>query len=168
MHHPFFFDYFYSIHADDGFRLGDEHFYLWDSGGIAAGPRGGFFVWLPTGINHSSNTVRASSTGRHKKQDGTNRSGFDVGVKSTGLRSCKQPENVLENNYYGGASGCLRSLLFWARSWPFGLFFFTCSMKLQNRCKDTSFLSNALLRKHNSKGSSGGSICLGKRRKEKI
>ena len=168
MHHPCFFDFFYSNHADDGFRLGDELFYLWVSGGIAAGPRGGFFVSLPADIHHSSNAVRASSNGRHKKQDDTTHSGFDVKVKSTGLRSCKQPENVLENNYYGGASGCLRSLLFWARSWPFGLFFFTCSMKLQNRLKDTSFLSNVLLRKHNAKGNSGGSIYLGKRAKEKI
>ena len=32
-------------------------------------------------IHHSSNAVRASSNGRHKKQYGTNHSGFDVKVK---------------------------------------------------------------------------------------
>ena len=81
MHHPCFFDFFYSNHADDGFPLGDELFSLLLSGGIVAGPRGGFFVSLPTDIHHSSNAVRASSNGRHKKQAGTNRSGFDVKVK---------------------------------------------------------------------------------------
>ena len=81
MHHPCFFDFFYSNHADDGFRLHGGLFYLWLSGGIAAGPRGGFFVSLPTGIHHSSNAVHASSNSRHKKQNDTNRSGFDVKVK---------------------------------------------------------------------------------------
>ena len=81
MHHPCFLDFFGSDHTDDGFRLRGGLFYLWGSGGIAAEPRGGFFVPLPTGIHHSSNAVRASSNGRHKKQAGTNRSGFDVKVK---------------------------------------------------------------------------------------
>jgi len=81
MHHPCFFDFFDSNHADDGFRLGSGLFYLWESGDIAAGPHGGFFVSRPTDIHHSNNAVRASSNGRHKKQDGTNRSEFDVKVK---------------------------------------------------------------------------------------
>jgi len=81
MHHPSFFDFLGSKHADDGFQLRGGLFYLWLSGDIVAGPRGGFFVSLPTGRHHSSNAVRASRTGRHKKQDGTNRSGVDVKVK---------------------------------------------------------------------------------------
>jgi len=81
MHHPCFFDFFGSSHVDDGFRLRGGLFYLWVSGGIAAGPHGGFFASLPTGIAHSSNAVLASRTGRHKKQAGTNRNGFDVKVK---------------------------------------------------------------------------------------
>jgi hypothetical protein len=43
--------------------------------------RSAVFVWLPTDIHHNSNAVRASRSGRHKTQDGTNRSGFDVKVK---------------------------------------------------------------------------------------
>jgi hypothetical protein len=81
MHHPCFLDFFDSTHADDGFRLHDGLFYLGVSGDIAAEPRGGFCASLPTDIDHSSNVVRASSNGRHKKQAGTNRSGFDVKVK---------------------------------------------------------------------------------------
>jgi len=81
MHHPCFLDFFGSDHTDDGFRLRGGLFYLWGSGGIAAEPRGGFFASLPIDINHSSNAVRASSSGRHKKQAGTNHSGFDVKVK---------------------------------------------------------------------------------------
>ena len=81
MHHPCFFDFFYSEHADDGFRLHGGLFYLWWSDGIAAEPRGDFFASLPTGRHHRSNAARASSSGRHKKQAGTNRSGFDVKVK---------------------------------------------------------------------------------------
>jgi hypothetical protein len=81
MHHPCFLDFFYPPDADDGFRLAGGLFYLGVSGDIAAGPHGGFFVSLPTDIHHSSNAVRASRTGRHKKQDGTNRSEVDVKVK---------------------------------------------------------------------------------------
>jgi len=81
MHHPCFLYFFDSKHAGDGFQLHGGLFYLWLSDGIAAGPRGGFFASLPTGIHHSSNAVRASRSGRHKKQAGTNRSGFDVKVK---------------------------------------------------------------------------------------
>jgi len=125
MHHPCFFDFFDSIHADDGFRLRGELFYLLVFADIVSGPRGGFFVSPLTDNNHSSNAVLASRTGRHKKQDGTNRSEVDVKVEWKALRSCKQPEDVLEKNYCGGASGCLRSLLFEARSCCFGLFFFT-------------------------------------------
>jgi hypothetical protein len=81
MHHPCFFDFFGSNHAGDGFPLRGGLFYLWESGGIAAEPRGGFFASLPIDINHSSIAVRANSSGRHKKQAGTNHSGFDVKVK---------------------------------------------------------------------------------------
>jgi hypothetical protein len=81
MHHPCFFDFLGLEHADDGFQIRGGLFYLWVSGDIAAEPRGGFFASLPNGINHSSIAVRASRTGRHKKQTRTNRSGFDVKVK---------------------------------------------------------------------------------------
>jgi len=81
MHHPCFFDFFYLSHVGGGFRLHSGLFCLWVSDGIAAEHRGDFFASLPSDIHHSSNAVRASSNGRHKKQAGTNRSGFDVKVK---------------------------------------------------------------------------------------
>jgi hypothetical protein len=81
MHHPCFFDFFGSNHADDGFRLGDGLFSLLLSGGIAAEPRGVFFVSLPSDIHSSSNAALASKIDRGKKLDDTNHSGFDVKVK---------------------------------------------------------------------------------------
>ena len=67
MHHPCFLYFFGSDHTDDVFRLRGGLFYLWESSGIAAEPRGGFFASLPTDINRSNNAVRANSSGRHKQ-----------------------------------------------------------------------------------------------------
>jgi hypothetical protein len=69
--------------------------------------RGAVFVWLPTGKDHCSNDVLSSKADRDKKLNGTNHNEFEVKVKWAGLRSCKQPEDVLEKRYCGGASGCL-------------------------------------------------------------
>jgi hypothetical protein len=54
------------------------------------------FVWLPTGKDHYSNAVLSSKADRDKKLNGTNYNEFEVKVIWAGLRSCKQPENVLD------------------------------------------------------------------------
>jgi len=112
MHHPCFLDFFDATRAGDGFRLHGGLFYLWLSDGSAAALHGDVCVSPPAGIGHSSIAARASNDGRHEKQAGTNHSEFGVTVKLTGLRPCKQPENVLEKNQILGASGCLRLLRF--------------------------------------------------------
>jgi hypothetical protein len=95
LHHPFFLDFFYLSHVGGGFRLHSELFCPWRFGDIVFGLRGAVFVWLPTGKDHCSNDVLSSKADRDKKLNGTNHNEFEVKVKWAGLRSCKQPENVL-------------------------------------------------------------------------
>jgi hypothetical protein len=111
MHHPCFlcfFDFFYLSHVGGGFRLHDESFCLWGSADIVFGLHSGSVVALPVGTDHCSNAVLSSKADRDKKLNGTNHNEFEVKVKWAGLRSCKQPEDILEKRCSGGASGCLR------------------------------------------------------------
>jgi hypothetical protein len=81
LHHPCFLYFFCAADTGGGFRLGSGLFCPWAFGDIVFGLRSAVFVWPLSDILHSSNAVRASRTGRHKKQAGTNHSGFDVKVK---------------------------------------------------------------------------------------
>ena len=108
MHHPCFLDFFCLSHVDVDFRLHSDSFYLWGFADIVFAAYNASFAVLPGGNDHCSNAVLSNRTGRQKKLDDTNHIEFDVKVKSVGLRSCKQPEDVLEKRYCGGASGCLR------------------------------------------------------------
>jgi hypothetical protein len=96
MHHPCFFDFFDSNHADDGFRLHGGLFYLWGFGDIVFGPPGGCDVCRQTDIDHNSKPALSSSAGKHGKQNRTSDNEFDVKAKWACLRSCKQPGDVLE------------------------------------------------------------------------
>jgi len=96
LHHPYFFDFFYATGPGGGFRHSSGLFYPEVFGDIFFGLRGAVFVWLPTGKDHCSNDVLSSKADRDKKLNGTNHNEFEVKVKWAGLRSCKQPENVLD------------------------------------------------------------------------
>jgi hypothetical protein len=96
LHHPFFFDFFYLSHVGGGFRHSSGFFCPLVFGDIVFGLRYAVFVWLPTGKDHCSNDVLSSKADRDKKLNGTNHNEFEVKVKWAGLRSCKQPENVLD------------------------------------------------------------------------
>lgn len=131
MHHPYFFDFFCSDHADGGFRLRSGLFFLLEFGDIVFGPLDGFCVCRQDGIHHSSKSGLSSNTGKYRKRNRTNHNVFDVIVGGTCLRPCKQPEDVLEKRYHGGAFGCWRQLCFKARRGTFGLFI----LSFQDNCK---------------------------------
>jgi len=101
MHHPCFFDFFDLNHADDGFRLHGGLFYLWGFGDIAFGPHGGYVVCRKADTQHNSKPALSSNVGKHRKLNRTNDNEFDVKAKWTCLRSCKQPEDVLEKKCCG-------------------------------------------------------------------
>jgi len=96
LHHPYLCDFFYATGPGGGFRHGSGLFYPWVFGGIVFGLRCAVFVLLPTGKDHCSNDVLSNKAGRDKKLNGTNHNEFEVKVKWAGLRSCKQPKNVLD------------------------------------------------------------------------
>jgi len=65
LHHPFFFAFFGLSHIDGDFRLHNEFFCPWVFCDIVFELRDAFFVWPPTGTDHSSNAVLSNKVGRY-------------------------------------------------------------------------------------------------------
>jgi len=81
IHHPCFFDFFYLNHTDGGFQLHGGLFSLRQSGGIAFGLHGDFFVFLRHGIHHNNMPVPSSNTDKQRKQCHSNDTEFGLNTK---------------------------------------------------------------------------------------
>jgi len=86
MHHPCFFDFFCLNHVDDGFQLHGGLFFLRQSGGIAFGLHGDFFVFLRHGIHHNNMPVPSSNTDKQRKQCHSNDTEFGLDTKRRAFR----------------------------------------------------------------------------------
>lgn len=81
MYHPCFFDFFCLNHIGGGFQLHGGLFFLWQSGGIAFGLHGDFFVFRRHGIHHNNRPVPSSNTDKQRKQCHSNDTEFGVNTK---------------------------------------------------------------------------------------
>ena len=106
MHHPCFFDFFYSNHADDGFQLHGGLFFLFRSCDIASGPLDEFLAFPKDSIYHNSKPAPSNNCGKYRKLIYTTGTESQLDAKQICLHACKQPEDTVERKYVGGASGC--------------------------------------------------------------
>jgi len=95
MHHPCFFDFFYSNHADDGFQLHDGPFFLFRSRDIASGPLDEFLAFPKDGIYYNSKPVPSNNCGKYRKLIHTTGTESQLDAKQICLHACKQPEDIV-------------------------------------------------------------------------
>ncbi len=124
MDHPCFFDFFDSSRACDDFRPLGGLFSPFRSADIFSGPRDDFFGCRRADTHRNSRPGLESNAGKYKTPDRNIGIGVEAITKLTCLRSCKQPEDVLERSLSVGLPAVCGSSFSKARSWSFGLFLY--------------------------------------------
>jgi hypothetical protein len=111
MHHPYFFDFFCLNHIGGGFQLYSVLFSLWQSGGIAFGLHGDFFVFLRRGIHHNNRPVPSSNTDKQRKQCHSNDTEFGVNTKRDASGLAKRPEDIVKGDQSFGLPDICEALI---------------------------------------------------------
>jgi len=126
MHHPCFFDFFYSNHADDGFQLHGGPFFLFRSRDIASEPLDEFLAFQKDGIYYNNKPAPSNNCGKYRKLNYTTDTESQLDAK-TDMPPCLQTAGGYSRKKVlclGFRSGCLRQLYYKARGGRFGLSLF--------------------------------------------